>query len=197
MSILTNVLAAGAFAAALMGSAATAATVTTVGGANDVDAGLSVTVTGGAFSGLMPDIETGSQSGQYRSPFEGTSAFATTPYFNVLGGQSRVVALDVVSNTLEFLWGSPDSYNYVDLQLGNTNVASLSLADIPGPLTVGLGAVKVNIFESSGFDLVVFTSNNNSFEFSNISVAAVPLPAAGLMLIIALGGLAATRRRSA
>ncbi len=187
---------AGAAAVAILASAATAATVSNLGNANDVDPLMSTAVVGGSFI-IAPDIRTGSLVNQYRSPFEGTAAFAGTSYFNILGGQARVLILDQVSNTLAFLWGSPDTYNYVDLILGGINVASLSLGDIPPAVTPGRNANLVSIFEGGGFDSVVFTSNTNSFELSNIAVSAVPLPAGGLLLIFGLAGLAAVRRRKA
>jgi len=38
-------------------------------------------------------------------------------------------------------------------------------------------------------------SSSNAFEFANVSVAPVPLPAGALLLLGGLGGLAAMRRR--
>ena len=43
------------------------------------------------------------------------------------------------------------------------------------------------------FDEVTFSSGSNAFEYANL--AAVPLPAAGLVMLIALGGAAAAYRR--
>jgi hypothetical protein len=46
------------------------------------------------------------------------------------------------------------------------------------------------------FDRVVFRSTRNAFEFANVTTtAAVPLPAAGLLLMGALAGLRPVSRR--
>ena len=44
----------------------------------------------------------------------------------------------------------------------------------------------------NGFDSVKFSSTGNSFEFA---LAPVPLPAAGLLLLTALGGMKVMSRR--
>jgi hypothetical protein len=48
----------------------------------------------------------------------------------------------------------------------------------------------------SGFDIVMVNGTGDGFGFDGARIAAVPLPAAGLMLAVALAGAAALARRS-
>jgi hypothetical protein len=185
--------AAPVLAAALLATGAGAATITNLAGATAVDPTKSTDVVGGSFV-LSPEIKSVSVSGVTRSPFEGTVNYGTN-YFNIGRGGWATLELNGVKSVLTFLWGSPDSYNTVTLMLGAAIVDVLSLGDIPPPVTPGLNAFLVEI--SGGlFDKVIFASTNNALEFSNVAaVAPVPLPAGGLLLVGAFGGLAALRRR--
>ena len=147
-----------------------------------------------------PDIEQGSSDGLYRSPYDGlgTGNYETIAYWNISGPENYLV-FDRVMNSLSFLWGSPDSYNYVTLintAIGGPNLV-VQLADLISPVTppVGGGASFVTI-RGFAFNKVLFTSQTPAFEIGNIA-AAVPLPAGGVLLLIGLGGLALLRRRSA
>lgn len=178
-----------------------AATVTSV---NDpaawgmVDASQSLTLpSGGSWAaGPAPNAVVGSVPGQYRSPFQGAPGGleATTSYWNVLAGQTATLLLDGPLTSLSFLWGSVDTYNYVRLYNGATLMDTITNLDLINPSNpvLATGAAFVTITGVT-FDRVEFASGGNSFEFSN--VAPVPLPAAGFLLIGALGGLAVVRRR--
>jgi len=140
----------------------------------------------------------GSTPSVARSPFDVLPGFGSIGYFNVLGnGAANVATLTLASvrTSLSFLWGSPDTYNLVTLFNGE-NSLNVVLADLfdPNSPVEGSGATFVTISGFS-FDRVEFVSTSPAFELSNI--AAVPLPAGGLLLIGALGGLAALRRRKA
>jgi len=140
----------------------------------------------------------GSTPSVARSPFDVLPGFESIGYFNVLGnGAANVATLTLASvrTSLSFLWGSPDTYNTVTLFNGSDSFAVV-LANLllPNAPAVGSGATFVTISGFS-FDRVEFATNLPAFELSNI--AAVPLPAGGLLLIGALGGLAALRRRKA
>lgn len=189
-------------AAALLAPTAEAATVTNLGGVELVDVTKSTNIVGGAFTSA-PDIKSANVIGVTRSPFENLVSYGTE-YFNLGKGESATLVLDGVMSVLSFLWGSPDAYNSVTLMLGSSVVDVLSLDDIPAPVTAGLNAFFVEI-SGALFDSVVFDSDSNALEFSNITatstaplsnqVSAVPLPAGGLLLVGAFGGLAMLRRR--
>lgn len=186
--------AAAAVIALGMSVGAEAATIANIGNGGSVNAAMSTVVEGGVLTAQGPGgytIENSSLGGQYRSPFEGTANMGAD-YFNVLGGNIATFTANAVKDTLTFLWGSPDGYNKVELFLGAVSQGSFSLADIPPSTTPGLNANLVKIYNVS-YDSAVFTSGQNSFELSNIS--SVPLPAGAVLLVGALGGLGALRRR--
>jgi len=110
-------------------------------------------------------------------------------------------AMGVVS----FIWGSPDTYNDLEITLsggGTTTVingADPALQPIfPSP-GLGRGAVLVTITYTTGagFDSITFKSVGlPAFEFANLTMAAVPLPASLPLLFAGLGGIAFMRSRS-
>ena len=152
---------------------------------------------------IAPTIAAGNLAGAHRSPFEGLGAgnFEKIRYWSLEGNRagSSVAKLlfGSVRTSLSFLWGSPDTYNYVTLinqGTGATLVVSTLDLGAPDPFTPRKGATYVTV-SGFAFDKVQFKSVAPAFEFANI--AAVPLPAAGLMLLGALAGLGAMRRRRA
>lgn len=131
----------------------------------------------------------------------------TTEYYFVEGvtrdpafpaNSPAVLAFAKTMTALSLLWGSPDSYNYLEFWLDGAKVATVNgKKDVNGGTPTNNGpdaSVKVS---SLTFDTVKFYSKgDNAFEFANVA-AQVPVPAAGLMLVSAVGGLAALRRRKA
>ncbi len=158
-------------------------------------------------SWIVPPDQVSGTNGIARSPFEdlGAGNYDSIPYFSVGNNHGPALAqllLSSAQNTLSFLWGSPDDYNFVTLinralTMGDPNFALVvGLNDLTNP-PLGGSATFVSIAGFT-FDKVEFYSGAVSFEFANITTTApapVPLPAGGLLLVGALGGLAALRRR--
>lgn len=108
--------------------------------------------------------------------------------FNMLWGS---VDRGALGNVITFYSGATEVFKYTGTQLG----AALGLTP-PGPAWGSLEqVVKVKFdFGTDTFDRVTFQSGRPAFEFA---LAPVPVPAAGLMLLTALGGFAMLRRRKA
>lgn len=145
----------------------------------------------GASSSCQDNIAT-SVVNQYLSPWAGgTAADDGFTYSSVTGTGSIDLGIDATA--LSFVWGSPDDYNTLTLLDDGDVVFSYAY-----PTTIGSN-IPDSLFTVSGvlFDEVVFASGTPAFEFANLSVAAVPLPAAGVLLLGALGALGIARRRKA
>jgi hypothetical protein len=120
----------------------------------------------------------------------------------VLGGKSATLAVGKYLQSFSFDWGSNDAYNFVDIKFGDGSVFNFSGAMIP-PANGNQTSLGTNFrakFDFGGtklVDNVVFRSNQNSFEFDNVS-GGVPEPATWAMLIAGFGlvGTAARRRRT-
>ncbi len=165
--------------------------------------GSSLSMPNGSSWFIAPTIATGTLAGAHRSPFEGLGAgnYETISYWSLEGKKAgssvAQLLLGSVRTSLSLLWGSPDGYNFVTLinrGTGAALVVKVGDLGVPDPITPRKGATYVTVSGFS-FDKVQFNSVSPAFEFANI--AAVPLPAAGLMLLGALAGLGAMRRRRA
>ena len=190
-----------------------------------VDTTQTTVLTGGAWqAGSEPSIVNGSLADNYTSPFDPAKAdngvnvpaaqavadWEDINYFTV-GSPAPLAASPAIMNItlptlawhLSLLWGSLDDYNIIQFFRGGSEIASATGADVlaNGGEPSASGAAFVKLFVAGGFDEVHFRSDapafledTAAFEFSNVT-AAVPLPAGGLLLITALGGMAFLRRR--
>lgn len=218
---IATVFAAAVLALGVAGGAV-AATVTPLGGSTNA-VGNTADVFGAGYGANTPTGATWSQDptltpppailqGAYKSPFFGTASGAgqTHDFFSV-GKQVAQGGVDQPSATLTFssaqsaisvLWGTIDLYNTIKFFSGGTEVFSYSGLDVgtllglsllPGTQTYDyVSLLNFADFGPDGFDSIEFISTGVAFEFA---LAPVPVPAAGLLLLTALGGVAVLRRR--
>lgn len=158
-----------------------------------------------------------SVAGDYKSPFLNTPLADTNSYFaadtrNASNGNGITTMAELTYSSTQYvfnmLWGSVDRgdgnnvitfykngtevFQYTGAQVGT----DLGLTNPAGsPVNSLEEVVKVKFADfADGFDKVTFESGRPAFEFA---LAPVPVPAAGLLLLTALGGIAALRRRKA
>ncbi len=146
-----------------------------------------------------------SEDGQFRSPFEalGSGNFENIAYFTVgtpgtpsipASASPATLAFTQLQTSFEMLWGSVDTYNTLKFFKDGKEEFALTGGTDPAPNAPQTGAVYLTVTDLL-FDRVDFISGQAALEFSNIKTTAVPLPAGGLLLLTALGGMAVLRRR--
>jgi hypothetical protein len=146
-------------------------------------------------SGNVEENVAGTVGGIRLSPGAGSADAATNVFTAVEIGFAEY-AFNTLKNSLSFVWGSPDNFNSVEFYRGG-NLIDTVIGTGDGKNVALPTATFTAIGDGLGFDAVRFVSARKSFEFGNVSVAAIPVPAAGLLLLTAVGGIAALRRRKA
>lgn len=121
--------------------------------------------------------------------------------FNGSGAKTGVTALFDFGdsfNRLSLVWGTPSGFNSLKLLLGGIETFAMTGADAAA-LSMLHGGGKSVLVTISGvtFDSMEIGADHRALEFANLRTAVVPVPAAGLLLVTALGGLALARRRKA
>jgi hypothetical protein len=135
-----------------------------------------------------------------RSPWEALNSTldpdAATSLYSAVRNGTATYDLGGVFRKLSLVWGTPGTLNTLKLFLDGDlkfTLAGTGPAGFSGNVN---NSVLVTISGLS-FDTMVVGAGNPAFEFANLTVAPVPVPAAGLLLVGALGGLALARRRKA
>ena len=117
-------------------------------------------------SGTLVEGTTANSSGVTRSPYETNSDFPPGAAYNVLspGGDSGSSAIYDVSSlkVLQFLWGSPDTYNHIQFFASTDGtgtpltIGPSALSTLSGP---DLGCYTGGTCHSLNWDLISFTFN--------------------------------------
>jgi hypothetical protein len=124
-----------------------------------------------------------------------------TDFYYVIGGGSATLLTPVLLNTLSLYIGSLDDYNTISFRRGGVDLGTFNGLQLQVPANGDQGDPATNRrfyfdFQSvGGVDEIVFESEQNSFEFDNIAVSAVPEPGVWGLMIAGFGMLGAALRR--
>jgi hypothetical protein len=142
---------------------------------------------------------TGTILNDRRSPWDApnsmVSPIAANAVYSAVRNGGAIFDFGYDRGGLSLVWGTPGPLNVLELFLNGVSQLRLTGTDAVGPN--GVAYSRFTEITDVRFDRVVFSAGNPAFEFANLSIASVPLPAGGLLLIGALGGLMVLRRRQA
>ena len=159
----------------------------------------------GAVIGTNAKVFNASVAGQAARP-----AFGSTGNFGAVLGEptdGEYITNFATSNVFSFILGSLDTYNTLEILLSDAT----SIIYSGNQITQGLQADgdqadpdtngRVTYTVTGGGPFIVgarFRSSQNSFEFDNLAIRAVPEPATWMMMILGFGAIGfGMRRRSA
>lgn len=151
-----------------------------------------VTDCGGALTGSYINFSS-SQGNAAALPGNATSQIA------VLGGGSALLAVNRLVSGFSFDWGSVDRYNTLNIFTSSGNY-TFTGNDLP-PANGNQSSFGTNFRFMAQFDSPTvlqslgFQSSSNSFEFDNVSIAAVPEPATWAFMIFGFGAIGGAIRR--
>ena len=148
---------------------------------------------------------TGTIVNDRRSPWDATNSTlnptaATSLYSAIRSSKKFTLASAIFDFTtaqkeLSFVWGTPGAQNKIEFFLNGVSQFVLFGGGAQTLSAGGSNSIFTTIADLS-FDRVVLSADHRALEFANLrTVAIIPLPAGGLLLIGAIGGLAALRRR--
>ncbi len=159
------------------------------------------------FNGKNEPVDTG-------LAFEGDGVGQVDDEFSNLRQESLILSFDKTVRIsgihfLDLFWGIPNPESSSVKQYEQVNVFDTLTNTLLATLTGGekndinkTGGYTFGALDYTGKSLTFVTAgapddNDIDFAFAGANVAAVPLPAGGLLLLTAIGGLAVARRRKA
>lgn len=132
-----------------------------------------------------------------RTPYEGTPFADFWAYYAIDAGETAYATFDERQSGFRMLLGSGDTYNTLTFFDGDEITAEFTGADVGD--TTSIMAKGAHYIEATGFlfDRVRLATDLPALEFASMSgvPAPVPVPAAGVLLLGALGGVAAWKTR--
>ncbi len=175
MKIMTRVSAAAIGVFALFAVSAQAATFNV----NLDDPLVLGTLAANDTTGNVLENVSGSVNGLRRSPWDTTSNKDAT-YTSIGANSTAGYNFSSLVRGISFLWGSIDHWNKITF-LNDGKVVDTLFGDDVYNNSVAIparGYANIDIIAAASFNRVVFESTRNAFEFANLQVSAVPLPAA-------------------
>lgn len=148
-----------------------------------------------ATTGNVAISTTGSITNVQADPWAGTAAANIGTYTVVFANSTASYDLKP-TDTISFVWGTPDSWNQLSFYDGATLVDSITGSSIVTQSNVA--GAYVTLSTALSFDRVVFASQQNAFEYAfpqEYVTSAVPVPAAGLLAMGGIAALAGLKRR--
>lgn len=155
-------------------------------------------ITGGA-------IRTGSFSGLAAQPFGSTGNYWTLGPSDGATGLMNLAGFSAIK-AIGFLWGSVDTYNWVDVlgrdgsvlkTFNGVDVAMSPNGSWTTPVMNPYATITISGADRANIGGLRFRSDGNAFEMDNFAIGAVPEPATWALFVLGFGALGgAMRRRS-
>lgn len=148
-------------------------------------------------------VTTGSVDTIRAQPFGSTGNYWTVSPADGTPGIMDLSSIGDIFN-ISFIWGSVDSYNFIDFLDGNGNViTTFSGSDIFNPANGSQTDPDLNPvvrFDVTGDHVASLTSlrlraTDNAFETDNFAINAVPEPATWAMMLLGFGAIGFGMRR--
>lgn len=142
-------------------------------------------------------IFTDSLAGYRATPLGSGGGYAAVGPATESGGNDQFLDLTGFAGIgeISLLWGSVDTYNYLDVMSGSSVLYTFSGSDVANPAngdqsSPGQNRIVTLAFTGSDkFDTTAlrFRSGDAAFEFDNLRVSAVPEPAGWALLLLGFG----------